>query len=78
MTHQLAVLLHFLAANQHGPTFVMNHPTLCESMPRAIELGLVQHPENCNRVAMDQFWLELTDKGRSVIDESLCAMSEFA
>lgn len=78
MTHKLACLLHYIACNNGEPVMLANHPTLCEAMPEALRLGLIRSPDGCGRVALDQFWAELTERGRQAVDEGLCSMNEVA
>jgi hypothetical protein len=77
LTHNIAILLHFIATREGEPAYICNHPMLCEVMPAAVKIGLVKHIEN-QRVALDQFWLLLTDRGWEAVREGLEAMNEVA
>jgi len=76
MNHRIALLIHYIAAQPNGnPAMISNHPMLVEAMPDALRLGLVEHPEG-QRVALDHYWLLLTDRGRIAAQEGLVAMEQ--
>jgi len=74
MNHKLACLLHYIAAHGEVPAHISAHPTLCEVMPEAKDAGLVRSP-GPRRVALDDFWVELTPTGKMAVSESLTALS---
>jgi hypothetical protein len=77
VTHQMACLMHFLAAHGNEPQMLSNHPELMEALPAAIKAGVVRHP-GASLVDRDRYWVILTDDGERLVSESLCTMETLA
>ncbi len=82
MNHLSAALCHFLATACHGEGYYRVAPNtsaslLCDAIPRARELGLVESPSDSG-ARLDKHWLRLTPKGREAVNESICSMGEVA
>jgi len=76
VTHRIALLVHFIAAQPDGnPAMIVNHPMLVDAMPEALRLGLVENPTLHRVVPLDAYWLQLTPLGRRVADEMIAAGS---
>jgi len=75
VTHAVASLLHHVAARCKGDGYTRAETgDLCEAIPEARRLGLVESPER-GRGDLDHCWLRLTPTGRAFADESLDAMA---
>lgn len=72
MTSAILCLLHHVADNCHPSrpfAPIAGHGHLCEAMPEARSLRLVESPGT--KTSGDEFWLRLTPRGRHIVDESL-------
>jgi hypothetical protein len=78
LDHRVSCLLHYLAAHPESPQMLINHPVLLEAMPAAISHGLARNPPEKTRVELDRYWLELTEKGRSLVIEQQTTLETLA
>ena len=78
MTHATASLLHHLAAVCADDDYsqILGHGRLCDAMPEARALGLVESPSLGRPLCLEQYWLRLTTRGRNVVDEMLAVGGE--
>ena len=74
VTHTIAALIHHLASFEGtGHVALHGYPHLCEALPEARRLGLIEHPGDSE---LDRYHAKLTETGRRAALEGLCAMEE--
>jgi hypothetical protein len=78
MTHEIASLLHHLATAcvDDDYTQILGQGRLCDAMPGARALGLVESPNLGRPLCLEQYWLRLTVRGRNVVEEMLAVGRE--
>lgn len=79
MTHSLcSLLLWLLSRNSSSFVRVDAFGDFAASIPEGIDRGLLESMQDATGIALDLYWIRLSERGREAALEGKCAMEEVA
>jgi len=73
-----SLLLWLLGRDSSGYSRVDAFGDFAASIPEGIDRGLLESMQDATGIALDLYWVRLSERGREVAMEGRCAMDEVA